>query len=150
MTRWAALVLVVALATGCGGPDGASPEPGSTGVVENDLFRISLQVAPETPRPAEALRMRLELTPKGEMTLEFRTSQRYDFEVLTKGGERVWQWSHGMAFLQVLGERRLGSGERLAYEEAWTPERPGSYVVRGTISADRPDLAVEAGIEVAG
>ena len=38
------------------------------------------------------------------VTLDFTTSQRYDFAIYNSKGREVWRWSDDKAFLQVLGQ----------------------------------------------
>jgi hypothetical protein len=51
-----------------------------------------------------------------EITLEFSSSQRYDYTLTTKNGEEVYRFSSLTSFLQVLGEETLKQGEELTYD----------------------------------
>ncbi|MBI4410549.1 MAG: hypothetical protein HY561_12625 [Gemmatimonadetes bacterium] len=89
--------------------------------VAADSVRFVLHVTNAEARPA---------------TLEFPTSQRFDFVVYTEEGAEVWRWSSDRAFAQVLGREVLPAGETLRYEAAWTPgARRGRLVAVGVIPA---------------
>src|SRR3954462_3000009 len=51
-----------------------------------------------------------------EVKLEFTSSQRFDYSVETKEGERIYLFSSVTSFLQVLGEETVKQGETLSYE----------------------------------
>jgi hypothetical protein len=72
-----------------------------------------------------------------ERTLKFFTSQEFDIEVRSLGGELLWQWSHDKYFMQVVTGVRLASGESLMGETEWdlkgndaAPLPPGMYKCR--------------------
>ncbi|MDQ0253484.1 hypothetical protein J2S74_000856 [Evansella vedderi] len=91
-----------------------------------------------------------------EVTLEFSTSQRYDFSVETKDGEQVFLFSSVAMFLQVEGEEVLQPGDELVYEinlkEFQLDEElePGDYELKawmtpkeGSMSEVSMDFTVE-------
>lgn len=146
-----AATLAAALLGACAGPAEDTSPPGAgppTGGGEG--VTVTLDASPAPARAGQPVTFKLVAAAAGEVTLSYRTGQRYDFEVLDASGAEVWRWSDGHSFTQVLGERSLAAGERLTYEESWTPEKAGSYRVRGTITADRPDLVAEKALEVTG
>ena len=51
-----------------------------------------------------------------EVTLEFSSSQRYDFSVETETGEQIYLFSSVAMFMTVLGEETIKQGETLQYE----------------------------------
>ncbi|WP_226678550.1 BsuPI-related putative proteinase inhibitor [Mesobacillus jeotgali] len=51
-----------------------------------------------------------------EVTLEFTSSQRYDYSVKTKDGKEVFLFSSVASFLQALGEETVKQGESLTYD----------------------------------
>lgn len=114
--------------------------------IETDEFTLVLDVLPsERGSPTHFTFL---LQAKSQMTLRFGSSQRYDFEVRDKKDGLVWSWSEDRAFLQVLGEETVVRGGGLRYEEDWNASRAGRYKVLARITADRPDLVVEAAFEV--
>ena len=50
-----------------------------------------------------------------EVTLEFTSSQRYDYAVKNDKGETLYLYSSAAAFLQVLGTETMVQGEELSY-----------------------------------
>lgn len=67
-----------------------------------------------------------------EVTLEFTSSQRFDYSVETKAGEEVFLFSSVASFLQVLGEETVKQGEALTYEIKLhdLELEPGQYVLK--------------------
>jgi ABC-type molybdate transport system substrate-binding protein len=51
-----------------------------------------------------------------EVTLEFTSSQRFDYSVETAEGEEVFLFSSVASFLQVLGEETVKQGAALTYD----------------------------------
>ncbi|WP_174734384.1 BsuPI-related putative proteinase inhibitor [Mesobacillus harenae] len=51
-----------------------------------------------------------------EVTLEFTSSQRFDYSVETKDGEELFLFSSVASFLQALGEETVKQGEALTYD----------------------------------
>lgn len=51
-----------------------------------------------------------------EVTLEFTSSQRFDYSVETKEGEEIYLFSSVASFLQVVGEETVKQGETLSYD----------------------------------
>ncbi|WP_246945348.1 BsuPI-related putative proteinase inhibitor [Bacillus pinisoli] len=85
-----------------------------------------------------------------EVTLEFTSSQRYDFSVENKQGEEIYLFSSVASFLQAIGEETVKPGESLNYEiilnelqlekgdytlNVWmTPKEGKKYQVKQTFS----------------
>jgi hypothetical protein len=76
----------------------------------------------------------------GAVGIEFPSAQRYDFEILTPAGERVWQWSDGYMFAQAAGREELAAGESRTFRESWAQEgRTGDYeAVARLVSSNLP------------
>ncbi|MBN2354083.1 MAG: hypothetical protein JXD23_16040 [Spirochaetales bacterium] len=51
------------------------------------------------------------------VTLNFMTSQRYDF-IVSYQGKVLWQWSKDKVFLQVIGSITLKPGQSISYRTA--------------------------------
>jgi hypothetical protein len=66
-----------------------------------------------------------------EVTFQFTSSQRYDYEVKDESGKRVFLYSSSAAFMQVLGEETLAQGEELSYTIQLPPgeEFKGGYTL---------------------
>ena len=76
-----------------------------------------------------------------KVTFHFSDAQRYDFVVEDQKGKKIWRWSEGRMFAQVLGEEALGLGrEKVSYTGKFRGTlEPGSYHVTGILVAkDRP------------
>lgn len=117
-------IVAGALLLGCAQGGGWGTESGS-GLVEKLATSLEVGVTPE------AVRLILHVTNAGDRPVEltFPTSQRYDFEVESGGGERIWRWSDGRAFLQVVTEAVLEPGETWTMEGEWDAAgRSGRHV----------------------
>lgn len=92
--------------------------------------------------------LRVRNTGDGPVDLQFRSGKRVDVAVYeAETGEKVWRWSEGRMFTQVLDTRTLESGEETAYEVTWGSPSHGSYRARATLAADR-DVDAEATFSV--
>jgi hypothetical protein len=148
--RPAVVAISLFLASSCAAPEpGESPNGSDELRREEPTFTLSLLVSPNSPVVGSPINFRIVLRAKQDLVLHFSSGQRYDFEVLDAGGAKVWRWSDGHLFTQVLGEQSLRTGEELTYEESWRPTSAGSYRVRGAITASDPqNLVIESSFEV--
>jgi len=55
---------------------------------------------------------------RAPVTLDFATSQKYDF-VVRRSGQTVWRWAAGRMFTQALTNLTLAPGERRTFTERW-------------------------------
>jgi ABC-type molybdate transport system substrate-binding protein len=53
---------------------------------------------------------------ESDVTLEFTSSQRFDFSVENDKGEEIYLFSSVASFLQAMGEETVKPGEELVYE----------------------------------
>jgi len=51
-----------------------------------------------------------------EITLDFTSSQRFDYSIVNSNGEEVFLFSSVSSFLQVVGKEVLASGDQLSYD----------------------------------
>jgi hypothetical protein len=122
-----------------------SPTPGATETSsEGSDLTLTLDIEPaQAVAAGSEVTFELTLRANQAITLQFGTSQRYEF-VVERSGTRVWGASDGKAYLQVLGSESLEPGEERKYSDRWTAERAGNYVVVASIPAsDRSDLSVK-------
>lgn len=88
-----------------------------------------------------ALKLSVLNTTEEKVTFHFSDAQRYDFVVEDQKGKKIWRWSEGRMFAQVLGEETLGPGrEELSYTASYKGAlEHGSYQITGILVAkDRP------------
>lgn len=96
---------------------------------------LTVRVANKTFKTGEPIPLELVVRYVGQdpLTLNFSTSQRYDFQIENEAGEVLWRWSDGRMFAQVVGQFDLSPelpGVRYrALFQGRLP--PGRYTVRG-------------------
>ncbi len=163
--RWGAFLVVSIVMAACArepapGPRSSpasipslpAPSPGTAGIPGSATAQLpdvhlSLSADPSEPVAGRPVTLTLTVQASRDLTLRFPTGQRYEFEAVGPPG--AWRWSEGRFFTQGLGEMALRLGEQLTYRERWVPGAAGHFLLRGRVTAAwRPDLAVEAGIEV--
>lgn len=74
-------------------------------------------------------------------TLQFRNAQRFDFTIEDGDGKKLWRWSEGRMFAQMLGQETLGPERKQAIYKATYGGKlgPGTYKLTGIVTAsDRP------------
>ena len=80
---------------------------------------------------------------KDAVRLTFPTGQRYDIDI-RRGSDpknpKIWQWSHGQMFTQMVSSVSLPPGKTLAFSETYRPGHeqapvltPGAYTITATL-----------------
>ncbi|MEH7443047.1 BsuPI-related putative proteinase inhibitor [Bacillus sp. JJ1122] len=110
------LLLLGILVSGCGTENKvANDEPvngtggGGHGIVAGEVAASLTQQSPLV------FQYEVKNQTEQEVTLEFTSSQRYDYSVKNKDGEEIFLFSSTAAFLQALGEVTIKQGETLSY-----------------------------------
>ena len=128
------LLLAVLAFGGCNRqPDGQLPEP-------QQERSVTLATSLEVEVAADVVRLTLHVTnpTTAAVRLEFPSAQRYDFAVLTTGGEEVWRWSADQMFAQVVGTETVPPSGTLRYRAEWRPGgRKGAFVALGVLTAQQ-------------
>jgi hypothetical protein len=96
---------------------------------------LHLSVATERTGPGNlTFQYKLENRGPEDRTLEFLTSQEFEIEIRSLGGELLWRWSNDKYFLQVVTGIQLISGDSRSGGTEWdlkgndgTPLPPGVY-----------------------
>lgn len=72
-----------------------------------------------------------------EITFYFNNGQRYDFIIEDEEGSKIWRWSEGRMFAQMLGEEILGpTNTEVIYTEEYKGKlSPGYYKITGIFVA---------------
>jgi len=76
-----------------------------------------------------------------DIVFHFNTAQRYDFIIEDEEGSKIWRWSDGRMFAQMLGEEILGpNNPEIIYKAEYKDKlSPGYYKVTGIfVVTDRP------------
>lgn len=129
---WGTILAVLLTASGC---DTATSPLGT--VSRGSLMSKGLHLTVSTIRTGPgSLTFQHKLENRGpeDRTLKFFTSQEFDIEVRSLGGELLWQWSHDKYFMQVVTSVLLVSGESHTGGTEWDlkgndagPLAPGIY-----------------------
>lgn len=148
--RVATMVVVAALASllvgACAGSNGEQTES-AMGFTGADGLAGTMEV--KVSESSVRLVLHVTNTSNSPVEMTFPTSQRYDFIVATTGGDEIWRWSEGMAFLQALSTETLPAGESWEMEAVWDPaDREGEYVATGVLTARDRDLRQRATFEL--
>ncbi len=116
----------------------------NTHTIDHERFRVEMATEKETYPVGDSVSVRYRLTNLTDQaqTLQFRSGQEFDL-VLDGPGGKVWQWSDGKLFIQVLSDRELAPGESFEFKaslplwEGWAI--PGeTYLLTGFLAVS-PD-----------
>jgi hypothetical protein len=142
MRQGAAVAVVIGIAA-CAGANGPSGSEGAA--LDGVASSMEVQVGPSTVK----LVLHVTNTAEEPLVLRFRSSQRHEMIVRTAGGEEVWRWSEGMAFLQAISEDTLAAGESWTMEGEWDPgDRTGVYEAEGILTARDVEIRQQTGFEL--
>jgi ABC-type molybdate transport system substrate-binding protein len=113
MKKLLMVFLLGLLVTGCGTGNQVSnndEDRGGAGIVAGEM---AAKMTEESPL---IFQYEVKNQTEEEVTLEFTSSQRYDYSVKTKDGKEVFLFSSVASFLQALGEETVKQGESLTYD----------------------------------
>lgn len=110
-------LLLVLLLAGCGTGDQA---PSNEAEAETKGGGSEIEAGKMDPSLVEVSPLVYKYEVKNQtekdITLKFSSSQRFDYSVESKDGEEIFLFSSVAAFLQVLGEEIVKTGEALTYD----------------------------------
>ncbi|MGM0846837.1 MAG: BsuPI-related putative proteinase inhibitor [Bacillota bacterium] len=76
-----------------------------------------------------------------EMTLEFPSSQFFEYEVIDPAGDIIYRFSDNKAFLQAIQQITLNSGEKKVWQDRWNYSAaegkkvpPGEYLISASLA----------------
>ena len=107
-------------------------------------------------RPDETVRIHLTWKNEGSAPLEvrFANTQRFDIQA-ERDGEKIWRWSDGLFFAQVLTTLVIRPGDSRVFTAEWNgrdskgrPVPPGQYLLQGWILGTKE--RAQASVEIAG
>src|SRR6185437_3508786 len=95
-------------------PNGPNPSSTASGL------RLLLSADRKTFAVGTPVRLTFAIANSGPapVTLQFATSQKYDFEI-RRGGQTVWRWSADRMFTQALTSLTLAPGARQTFAVTW-------------------------------
>ena len=147
----------VVIDVGC---SGVEPWPLDYGDPPAETFLRAVDYSVEVADQAsygETIRMKLTLRNVSEEPVSFYTGGRppHDFVVSTPDGEQVWHWMCGKIILAPLDSRNLEPGEEMEFTGEWEqvdnrgePVLSGTYLVRGVLVMEYPEMLVTEEHEV--
>ncbi len=89
--------------------------PGQTGFTAS-LTAVGNIMAPEEPF---SLTFSVSNCNDHETARQYNSGQIYDFIVRDEAGQLVWNWAHGLAFVQAIQERPYGAQQTVTYGVVW-------------------------------
>jgi hypothetical protein len=118
MIRSGALALCCAM-LGCGGSNHTGDvrlDPTAGG---SQMTQLASSVEVEVGERDVSLVLHVTNPTDQPVTLEFSSSQRYDFAVQNADGAEVWRWSSDRMFAQALGTETIPPGGTVDYRAVW-------------------------------
>jgi hypothetical protein len=159
MASGLAFVLAGVMLGGCGETDAPEPVDDRAPAGEEspetatDGLQLILGIDHVTYAPGATIHMVIRVVNRLDepRTLVFSDGQRVDAVLLDDDGEVVSRWSDGQMFTQAVGEERFEPGDegRQWDLELTAPETPGSYRLRGLLTATAGNLETTLPVEVA-
>ena len=119
--------------------------------VEGSQLTVRVTTNKATYEAGEPIQLELILENQGSesITLEFSSSQRYDFEIRNAEDEAIWRWSDEIGFAQMLGSEIVEPGGQLHYEEEFAMALDaGTYRVIGYVTSRGGELRGELEITI--
>ena len=118
--------------------------------LERDLS-LAVSAGDKTFKTRESIPLELVVRYRGKnpLTLNFSTSQRYDFQI-EKEGKILWRWSQGRMFAQVVGQFDLSPELPEVRYRALFQGRlpPGQYKARGLLTTQSRPLSAATHITI--
>lgn len=113
----------------------------STKVRGNLLATLEVaKCAYEAGEPAKLV-LAIENTGTRTETIRFSSGQHFDFSVTARGRE-IWRWSADKAFIQMLTQLELASGDKRTFTADWpqvdnqrAQVKPGTYEIDAVLTA---------------
>ena len=87
----------------------------------------------------------------GDDPVDMQFSDAQTFDVVVERAdtdEKVWRFSHGMMFAQMLQQETLPAGETETFEATWEDPDPGQYRAHGTLAATNVGCDADASFTV--
>jgi hypothetical protein len=89
-------------------------------------------------RPIIKMRLTVFNYTPAPVTFNFKTSKRYDFTIYNSRGLKVWQWSDGQPFLDVIGKLTLKPNDTVTYTAEYQSKimlTEDVYTLKGELTA---------------
>lgn len=135
MRNWVVSCAVVAL-IGCstGTTPGGAPDETRTDMPAAADLSTSMEV--EVADGTVRFVLHVTNSSAQPITLEFANAQRYDFEVEDASAGKLWRWSDGQMFAQMLGEEVIPAGSTRDFTASWQyGKREGRFDAVGRVTA---------------
>lgn len=110
---------------------------------------LTVAVTPSSVKKGETVNLALMLAANQPVELQFRSGQRFDFEIADASGSVIWKWSEGQMFTQALGTEQMEEGDERRYDASWEATHTGTLEVTGRVTAmGREDLSDSTSLTV--
>ncbi|OVE84789.1 BsuPI-related putative proteinase inhibitor [Natronolimnobius baerhuensis] len=89
------------------------------------------------------------ITNTGSEPLEVQFADAASAEfIVYDGGQEVWRFTEGQAFMQLLSSDRLEPGESATYDGEWPDPQPGAYTAVAQLRAQEATCEARAEFSV--
>lgn len=108
-------------------------------------LKISLSVPSSQVKLGEVMRFNISIENLGAQPheLTFNSGQKFDIRVEDISGSKVWQWSDGRMFTQLIETIVIEPGKSISFDAEWPlvnsagdPVNPGEYNIFARITAE--------------
>lgn len=108
----------------------SAPSPAAT-----PMLPATLTATVSAASPMVTLTLAVTNPGSAPVTVEFSSSQQFDFQVRDPDGRILWTWSAGKGFATMLTSRTLAPGETATYAAEWQPVTDGTYSATGMLTS---------------
>lgn len=116
MKKILVFMIAVNFLGGCGTEREVKPVV-STGQVEGNMDTVQGEVVSKLKEVSPLLfHYNVKNDSGKEITLDFSSSQRFDYSIINSNGEEVFLFSSVSSFLQVIGKEVLTPGDQLSFD----------------------------------
>lgn len=119
----------------------------------NSNFEVTLIITNQFSQPSSTftqgetinISLALKNISSTTQTLNFSSSQQYDFVIKDVNGVEIWRWSDGMVFIAATTSYSLSPGESQVFSYSWDQNIPstGTVIPVGTYLLEAQQIGID-------